>query len=111
LLWPLVGSRIAGWRQQVQAQDPPPVAAVVEVPLLFEAGMEKAFDATVAIVVDEQMRAERAAGRGHLAVDERAARQLSQSEKAARSTFVVTNDGDLDDLRHKLSDVLEILCG
>lgn len=111
LLWPLVGARIAGWREELASQTPPPPAAVVEVPLLFESGMERAFDATISIVADEEVRAGRAAARGHQAVDERAARQLSQQEKAARSTFVVVNDGDLDDLREKLSAVLEKLRG
>ena len=40
-------------------------AAVVEVPLLFEAGMEAVFDHTIAVVADEALRAERAGARGH----------------------------------------------
>ncbi len=111
LIWPLVGARVVAWRQEVEATQPPPRAAIIEVPLLFEAGMESAYDATVAIIVDEDVRAARAAARGHHAVDERAARQLSQAEKAARSTYVVANDGDLDELRSKLSDVLVMLSG
>ena len=51
--------------------------------------MDGAYDATIAVVADEDVRAERAAARGHAAVDERAARQLSQEEKAARATYVV----------------------
>ena len=35
-------------------------AAVVEVPLLFETGMEDAFDATIAVVAADETRAERA---------------------------------------------------
>jgi dephospho-CoA kinase len=111
LIWPLVGARIAAWRSDVAVQSPAPPAAVIEVPLLFEAGMEAGFDATIAIVVDEQVRAGRAAARGHRAVDERTARQLSQQEKAARSTYVVLNDGSLDELRSKLSEVLGMLSG
>ena len=38
--------------------------AVVEVPLLFEAGIEGVFDATIAVVADEALREERAAARG-----------------------------------------------
>ncbi len=45
--------------------------AVVEAPLLFESGMEAAFDATIAVVADEEVRAERAGARGHAAVAER----------------------------------------
>jgi dephospho-CoA kinase len=109
LLWPKVGGRIWSWREGVDASQPAPPAAVVEVPLLFESGMETGFDATIAVVVDEGVRAERAASRGHRAVDERAARQLSQEEKASRATYVVANDGDLSQLEAKLSEVLAML--
>jgi dephospho-CoA kinase len=98
-LWPRVGKRVAEWKQEVDALDPPPRAAVVEVPLLFESGMEAAFDATIAVVADEEVRAERAGARGHSSVAERTGRQLSQEEK-------VRNEGTLDELREKLSRVL-----
>ena len=88
LLWPLVAQRVASWREEVAARTPPPPAAVVETPLLFEAGMDGVYDATIAIVADEGLRDARAQARGHHAVDERAARQLSQAEKAARATYV-----------------------
>ncbi len=109
LLWPRVGERMVSWRAELERRSPAPRAAVVEVPLLFESGMESGFDATIAVVAPEDVRAERAAGRGHHAVDERAARQLTQQEKAQRATYVVDNDGDIDALRAKLSSVLEML--
>jgi len=109
LLWPRVGARIAQWRQQVEQASPPPRAAVVEVPLLFESGIEAQFDATIAVVAQEDVRAQRAGARGHEALEARAARQLSQDEKGARATYVVDNDGSVDDLESKLSDVLGIL--
>jgi dephospho-CoA kinase len=105
-LWPRVGERMAEWKRDVDAQDPPPRAAVVEVPLLFESGMEAAFDATIAVVADEAVRAERAGARGHAAVEERAGRQLPQSEKAEKADYTVRNDGTLEELREELSRVL-----
>jgi dephospho-CoA kinase len=105
-LWPRVGQRVAEWKQEVEALDPPPPAAVVEVPLLFESGMDAAFDATIAVVADETVREERAGARGHSAVAERAGRQLSQTEKAQRADYEVRNDGTLDELRETLSRVL-----
>ena len=57
----------------------------------------------------ERLRAERAAGRGHQALDERLARQLPQQEKAERATYVIANDGDIDELESQLSAVLDIL--
>ncbi|HEY7078035.1 MAG TPA: dephospho-CoA kinase [Solirubrobacteraceae bacterium] len=109
MLWPKVGERIAEWRAIEAQREPPPRALVVETPLLFEAGLESAYDATIAIVADESVRAERAGARGHEALDERAARQLTQEEKAARATFAVANSGTLDELERELSSVLEKL--
>jgi dephospho-CoA kinase len=109
LLWPRVAQRVAAWRAEVAGEDPPPRAAVVETPLLFEAGMDRIYDATIAVIADEDVRRERAAARGHHAVDERAARQLPQEEKAARATYVVANSGTVDELSLALSRVLEKL--
>jgi dephospho-CoA kinase len=106
LLWPLVGARAQEWIGEVRGSTPPPRAAVVEVPLLFESGELNGYDATIAIVADERVRGERAAARGHAFVDEREARQLSQEEKARRATFVVRNDGTEEDLERELSEVL-----
>lgn len=108
-LWPRVGARVLAFREDAGRREPRPVAAVVETPLLFEAGMEGAYDATIAITAPEDLRSARAAARGHAAVDERAARQLSQEEKAARATYSVVNDGDVAQLEQKLSDVLVTL--
>jgi dephospho-CoA kinase len=106
LLWPRVGQRVMEFRERSLAMDPPPRAAVVETPLLFEAGMDKAYDATIAVIADEEIRSARAAARGHQAVDERAARQLPQDEKARRATFAVQNSGTVAELEAVLSDVL-----
>lgn len=108
-VWPLVGERMGAWLEQARAISPAPRAAVVEVPLLFEAGMEGMYDATIAVVAPEQLREQRAASRGHALTDERAARQLSQEEKARRAMFVVHNDGTEEDLRRELSAVLDKL--
>ena len=108
-IWPRVAARIAAWREEVAAREPAPAAAVVETPLLFEAGMEGIYDATVAVVADEAVRAQRAAARGHVGVDQRAARQLPQEEKARRATYTVTNNGTLDDLESELSGLLASL--
>ena len=109
LLWPLVGQHVADWRERVGQREPPPRALVVEVPLLFEAGGDHMYDATIAVIADETVREARAQARGHHAVAEREARQLTQQEKAARSTFVVLNDGSLEELEDKLSSILAML--
>jgi dephospho-CoA kinase len=109
LLWPLVGARVAAWIQEVRAARPAPRAAVVEVPLLFEAGLQGIYDATIAVIAEEQVREERASKRGHALADERTARQLPQEEKARRATFVVHNDAGREDLQRELSEILDKL--
>jgi dephospho-CoA kinase len=109
LLWPRVAEAMVAWRSGLDAANPAPRAAVVEVPLLFEAEMADAFDATIAIVAEEDLRAARASGRGHAALDERSARQLTQEEKAARASYVVVNDGTEGELQSKLSAILDKL--
>jgi dephospho-CoA kinase len=108
-LWPRVGARMASWREQLERSSPPPRAAVVEVPLLFESGMDGEFDATIAVLAEEDVRVERAGARGHEALEERSKRQLSQLEKAQRATYTVRNDGSVDELEQKLSSVLDML--
>jgi dephospho-CoA kinase len=102
-LHPRVGARVVEWRENV----PDDVEiAVNEVPLLFETGMEKAFDATLTVVAPLELRAERASGRGLEELEGRDGRQLPEAEKAARSDFVVTNDGTLEGLEAKLEALL-----
>lgn len=112
LIWPLVGERIGHVREQAERSEPRPKAVVVETPLLFEAGMESIYDATIAIVTDDAERRIRAQHRDHAATDEREARQLSQDEKAARATYVVRNDGTVQELEAALRAVLaEVAAG
>lgn len=109
LLWPLVGERVGQWIAEVREHRPAPRAAVVEVPLLFESGVTDGYDATIAVIARESLRRRRAQGRGHALADERASRQLSQQEKARRATYVVRNDGSMEDLERELSAVLDKL--
>ncbi|HEX4036183.1 MAG TPA: dephospho-CoA kinase [Solirubrobacteraceae bacterium] len=111
LLWPLVAERTRRWHSELERLRPPPRAAVVETPLLFEAGGEGRFAATIAVVADDELRAARVAGRDQAALEQRERRQLSQEEKAARATYVVVNDGTVEELRERLASILETIAG
>jgi dephospho-CoA kinase len=100
ILHPRVGERIAVWRAGLDSETP---LAVVEVPLLFETGMEGAFDATICVIAAEGLRADRAGARRTADLDARAGRQLTQDEKARRATHVVRNDGSIEDLERALA--------
>ena len=103
---PLVGERIGAFLVSLPAGTE---VAVVEVPLLFESGMEGVFDTTVAVVTSDDVRRARAESRGHALVGERDARQLEQSEKAERAEHVIENDGTPEQLEQALSALLEQL--
>jgi dephospho-CoA kinase len=103
---PLVGERIGAWLASLPAATE---IAVVEVPLLFESGMDGVFDTTVAVIASDPVRRQRAEARGHALVDEREARQLDQETKAARAEHTIANEGSLEDLERQLSALIEKL--
>src|SRR4051794_29305800 len=107
-LHPLVGKHVAEWRAGLA---PDVRLAVVEVPLLFESAMESAFDATVAVVANDETRASRAGLRGTDLLEARSDRQLPQSEKAARADHVITNDGSPEDLEGQVAELVTLLTG
>jgi dephospho-CoA kinase len=111
VLFPRVGQRIAAWRAGLENRDDGPEVGVVEVPLLFEAGVDGVFDSTVAVVTDEEIRSQRAEARDHRALGGREARQLSQDEKASRADHVIRNDGTLEELEQSIARLLEELAG
>lgn len=103
VLHPRVREAVVSWRE---ALDPVARLAVVEVPLLHESEMSSMFDAVVCVVADDSARRRRAESRGLLDFEGRADRQLSQDEKARRSTHVVRNDGTLTELELELEALL-----
>jgi dephospho-CoA kinase len=100
---PRVGEAVLAWRQEL---GPDVEVAVVEVPLLFEAAMEDAFDATVAVIADDGIREGRLAERGQPGLEGREARQLPQHEKARRAHHVVVNEGSLEELSREVDELV-----
>ncbi|GAB6096557.1 dephospho-CoA kinase [Desulfatiferula olefinivorans] len=75
--------------------------AVIEIPLLFELGMEKDFDLTVLVAVDEAVQIRRLMDRDRVSED--AARaligiQMPLSEKKKRADVIIDNNGDRERL-------------
>lgn len=100
---PRVGQAVLEWRREL---GPEVAVAVVEVPLLFEAAMEGAFDATVAVIAGDDVRERRLAERGQRGLEGRDSRQLSQDEKAGLADHVIRNDGSLEQLDRLVSEAL-----
>jgi dephospho-CoA kinase len=106
VLHPRVGAHVLEWRQGL---GPDVEVAVVEVPLLFESAMEDAFDATVAVVADDEIRERRLRGRGQAGLAGREERQLDQAEKERRADHVIRNDESLDALESEVGALMDRL--
>jgi dephospho-CoA kinase len=93
LLHPRVVQDHSAWRQELaEGPDPPPVT-VTEVPLLYETGGDKRFDAVVVITAPRDVRAKR-----RPIADERERRLLPEDEKIRLADYAYVNDGTLDEL-------------
>ncbi|HEY3192999.1 MAG TPA: dephospho-CoA kinase [Solirubrobacterales bacterium] len=103
---PRVGAHVAEWRQSL---GPDVEIAVVEVPLLFEAAMEEAFDETVAVVAGDDLRDARLRERGQAGLDGREGRQLDQAEKERRADHVIRNDASLEELESEVKALIDLL--
>ena len=103
---PRVGAHVLDWRRDL---DPGVEVAVVEVPLLFEAAMEDAFDATIAVIAGDEIRDGRLRERGQGGLAGREERQLDQAEKARRADHTIRNDGSLDELDREVKELMERL--
>jgi dephospho-CoA kinase len=104
VLHPRVGVHVLEWRQNLGADVE---LAVVEVPLLFEAAMEGAFDATVAVVAGDETREARLRERGQPGLEGREGRQLDQAEKERRADHVIRNEGSIEELESKVSELID----
>jgi dephospho-CoA kinase len=97
IVHPLVGAKTV----ELMSAAPPDAVLVYDVPLLVENNMAAGFDAVLVVLASEDVRLERLAGRGMPAEDARArmATQATDEQRRAAATYVIENDGTLDDLR------------
>lgn len=77
-------------------------AAVVEVPLLFEAGLKDYFDFTVTVCANKEVRIKRMMDRDQVSYDEAEAMlgiQMPEKEKIKQSDFIIDNNGTKEQLQ------------
>lgn len=92
----------------------PKKLVVVEVPLLYEAGMEDWFDEVVVVSASETSQVERIRRRDGLDHHEALARvraQMPLAEKVRRADVVIVNDGDDDGLRRAVETCVRAAVG
>lgn len=110
LLHPAVRDEIEKQYQKATSNSLCPLF-IAEIPLLFEKG-DNHFDATIAVVADDELcvkRFEKSTGYSKIEFDKRMARQFSQKEKADHADFVILNDGNLTDLYSSVCDLFKKL--
>lgn len=104
------------WRTKAQAQAEAAAArkalAVMDAPLLFEAGLDRECDAVLFIDADPQIRLERVRqtrGWSGTELQRRETAQFPVADKMARSRFVVRNNADPAELALAIRRILDII--
>ena len=105
LLHPLVVASYLRWREELGALPDAPAVCVTEVPLLYEVGAEKRFDAVVAVTASPEVRISRLLRPMH----DREQRLIPDEEKLRRADFAYVNDGTLDELDEFVAGVVATL--
>ena len=113
LLHPHVHAAVKEWAAAQQKVKPRPAVLVAEVPLLFETGMETAFDFVMLITAPAEVRRQRLTAKlTDSEFERRLAQQMPEDEKAARSDFVFHNTGERKALKEFVGQtVAQILAG
>jgi dephospho-CoA kinase len=111
LVHPQVAARMQQLVAAVAAEDPQAIV-VLDIPLLYEAGLEAGLEAVIVVDAPEDLQLRRLMARDGLSRQEALARIQSQmplTEKRARATLVIDNRGTPEDARAAARAVLERL--
>ena len=108
IVHPRVAQEIQTRLKELEQQGAP--LALVEVPLLFEAGLAAAYDRIIVVYVDpadQTRRLQERDGRGPEEIAGLLKAQWPLKDKAARADFVVDNRGSLSHTRKQVAGNLE----
>lgn len=100
------------WREQVAAWRARGTAlGVVAIPLLFEVGAEKEFDAVLCVACTAVTQRQRLLARGwsEKQIQQRIAAQWPIERKMERTDYVVWNEGELTGLTAQLEHILRLM--
>jgi dephospho-CoA kinase len=107
IVHPLVRQRIGQFLAEAEASGAP--LAVVDIPLLYENGVDWGFDAVAVTFVDEAEQRRRALARPGMTVDKLEAilaRQLPQADKKARADYLFDTGGTIDSTRRQVVELV-----
>lgn len=97
---------------EMEAQAPPGIVVVHEIPLLVETGQESDFDAVIVVDAPVAVQVDRMIQSRGLSEEEarrRVAAQATRAERLSAATYVVENPGTYEDLRHRVTKVFEAI--
>lgn len=112
LLHPAVYEKIENEYQKQKSLPQPPPLFVAEIPLLFESGGRRDFDAVWTVVSDPEIAFKRffkATGQDRNEFNNRMAQQLPLLEKARQAEHVIQNNGSLNDLQQTIKELYQDL--
>ncbi len=97
------------WRRRLAEE--PEASWVLEVPLLFEKGLENWFDFTVCVATSSPVQLARLEKRGvpRALAEQRISKQLPLAKKLELADYVLLNDGDVDFLHAQIVRMLRTL--
>lgn len=110
IVHPLVRTRIRSFLSEAAARGE--TMAVVDIPLLFENGVDWGLDAIIVTVVDEAEQRRRALARPGMTVeklDAILARQLPQAEKVKRATYIIDTSDTIEATRQTVAELVQRL--
>lgn len=110
IVHPLVRSRIRAFLADAAARQAP--MAVVDIPLLFENGVDWGLDAVIVTVVGEAEQRRRALARPGMTVeklDAILARQLPQAEKVKRATYIIDTSDTIEATQQAVAGLVQRL--
>lgn len=110
IVHPLVRARIRAFLEHAAAAGEP--MAVVDIPLLFENGVEWGLDAIIVTTVNEAEQRRRALARPGMTVeklDAILARQMPQAEKVKRATYIIDTSDTIAATRKRVVELVQRL--
>ena len=112
IIHPWVRQRSDARVEEISKQADPPPVILLDIPLLYENGLERGLDAVIVVDAPLSLRATRVAARSGLSEEEVRARDRAQmplEEKVARADFVIDNSGPPEGLSPQIERVWRAL--
>ena len=107
----IIHPRVRELLAEVVSDLQPGEVLIYEIPLLAESGSAKNFDLVITVEADLELRKERLRKRGMFIseIERRIASQATRDARQALADFVITNDGDEDQLLRAVENLWEEL--